>query len=108
MYEVYRHHDSARVGLVDGLLRNAGIETFIRNWAGSNITEIPIPSIFPEVCVLKEGDLVVARHIVQAFLSARQDEGKDWTCKSCGEIVDGFLGECWSCGTASKHHMGDL
>ena len=52
MYEVFRHWDTATVGLVNGLLEDAWDKTILRNWEGSNIVEIPIPVIYPNVCVL--------------------------------------------------------
>ena len=61
MQEVFRHWDTATVGLVNSLLEDAGIRTVIRNWDGCNITEIPIPAIYPNVCVMHEEDLARAR-----------------------------------------------
>ena len=100
MITVYRHHDSAKVGLLNGLLNSAGIETFIKNWAGSNITEIPIPSIYPEICVLNKFEKERAEEIIKEFLDAKPVDEPEWVCGHCGETVDGILGECWSCGKA--------
>ena len=98
MVTVYRHHDSAKVGLLNGLLNSSGIETFIKNWVGSNITEIPIPAIYPEICVLDESDKEKAEEILNEFLNGKSEEGETWICSHCGEIVEGIFGECWSCG----------
>lgn len=97
MFEVYRHHDSARVGLIDGILRNSGIETFLKNWTGSNITEIPIPSLYPTICILRKEDVDMARQIISEFLESRPATTGTWLCTSCGETVEAILGECWSC-----------
>ena len=47
MHEVFRDWDTATVGLVNHLLKEAGIRTILRNWEGCNITEIPIPRFIP-------------------------------------------------------------
>ena len=98
MITVFRHHDSAKVGLLNGLINSAGIETFIKNWAGSNITEIPIPAIYPEICVFNESDKERAEEVIDEFLNGEAGDGVEWVCPHCGEIVDGILAECWSCG----------
>ena len=54
MHEVFRHWDTATVGLISSILEEAGIKTVLRNWDGCNIVEIPIPAIYPNVCVLNE------------------------------------------------------
>ena len=97
MHEVFRDLDSAKVGLVEGLLNEAGIATVLRNWTGSNITEIPIPAMYPAVCVMNATDVAEARRIIDEFFSAPADTAPAWTCLTCGSTVDGFLTECWSC-----------
>ena len=52
MFEVFRHWDTATVGLVNSLLEEAGLQTVLRNWEGSNIVEVPIPVIYPNIFVL--------------------------------------------------------
>ena len=67
MQEVFRHWDTATVGLVNSLLEDAGIKTILRNWDGCNITEIPIPAIYPNVCVMHEEDLARARELISVI-----------------------------------------
>ena len=98
MQEVFRHWDTATVGLVNGFLEDAGIKTVLRNWDGCNITEIPIPAIYPNVCVLNEKDLDRARELISAFQNSVESTEKEWLCKSCGESVNETLNECWNCG----------
>ena len=55
MYEVFRHWDTATVGLVNGLLEDVGIKTILRNWEGSNIVEIQFRLSIPmSVCWIKK------------------------------------------------------
>ncbi|MEC8013311.1 MAG: DUF2007 domain-containing protein [Verrucomicrobiota bacterium] len=98
MQEVFRHWDTATVGLVNSLLVDAGIRTVLRNWDGCNITEIPIPAIYPNVCIMHEEDLARARELISAFLSSVESNDGEWICPSCGEAVDAPLNECWNCG----------
>ena len=98
MQEVFRHWDTATVGLVNSLLEDAGIRTVLRNWDGCNITEIPIPAIYPNVCVMHEEDLAHSRELISAFRTSAESNDREWICPSCGESVDAPLNECWNCG----------
>ena len=99
MYEVFRHWDTSTVGLVNGLLQDAGIRTVLRNWDACNITEIPIPAIYPNVCVLRKEDSDRAKDIISAFLKSSETTGEPWTCPTCGELVESNFLECWQCST---------
>ena len=99
MYEVFRDWDSAKVGLVNQLLKGEGLHTVLRNWTGSNITDIPIPATFPNVCVLSAKDFERAREILVAYFSSDSASEETWQCPGCGERVDGVFSECWSCKT---------
>jgi len=97
MYEVYRDRDTARVGLLNSILQESGIPTILRNWTGSNITEIPIPDMFPNICVMNEEDIEPARELIRDYLFATPVDGPEWTCPKCGEPNEGTFSECWSC-----------
>lgn len=97
MKEVYQHHDSARIGLLNGVLRESGIPTLLKNWTGSNIVEVPIPSLYPSIFVLDAADAPEAVEIIEDYLSYKEPNQPDWECPECHQLVDGFLPECWSC-----------
>jgi len=98
MHEVYRDIDSAKVGMIEGILREAGIATLLKNGSGgSNITEVPIPALYPTIYVLDAAQVTEARELIHEFFAAKPTVTEDWTCPHCGETVDGFLTECWSC-----------
>ncbi len=99
MYEVFRHWDTSTVGLVNGLLQDAGVRTVLRNWDACNITEIPIPAIYPNVCVLRKEDSDRAKDIISAFLKSSATTGEPWICHECGEQVESNFLECWQCST---------
>lgn len=99
MYEVYRNADSSTVGLLDGILKESGIDTLLKNWTGSNIIEIPIPILYPTLYVLDAAQVDEARQIIEDYLHHPAEKGDDWECPNCQSPVDGYLSECWSCQT---------
>ena len=99
MHQIYSHHDSSTVGLLNGILNESGIPTILKNWTGGNITEIPIPSLYPSIHVLDESDVAEAKRIVTEYLNKAPSDAPEWSCSICDAQVDGFLSECWSCQT---------
>ncbi|CAA6679414.1 MULTISPECIES: DUF2007 domain-containing protein [unclassified Lentimonas] len=99
MKKVYSHHDSSTVGLIDGILNGAGIPTLLKNWTGSNITEIPIPILYPSIYVLDDANAPEAQRIIEEYLNHDVTEHPEWECPVCKSVVDGYLSECWSCQT---------
>jgi hypothetical protein len=103
MHEVFRDRDSAMVGLLDGILKESGIKTILRNWTGSNITEIPIPIMYPNICVMDDADFEEAKRIISEYKDAVPEDLPEWLCLKCGSRVDGYLSECWSCQTPHQN-----
>ena len=98
MYEVFRDIDTAKVGMIDELLKGSGIPTILKNFTGgSNITAVPIPTLYPTIYVLNESQVNKARELIKEIFEAKPASTEEWNCSECGEIVDGFLSECWSC-----------
>ncbi|WP_425603759.1 DUF2007 domain-containing protein [Coraliomargarita parva] len=107
MHEVFRDIDTVKVGMIDGLLRESGIPTVLKNWTGgSNITSIPIPSLYPTVYVLNDSQVNDAKELIKDFFEADSGMAEEWNCSKCGETVDGFLSECWSCQTPREGESG--
>ncbi|MEN8662261.1 MAG: putative signal transducing protein [Lentimonas sp.] len=102
MIEVYSDLDFTKVGLYQGLLESAGIDTVLRNRNSvSMTTSVPIPSMYPNICVYTEADALKAQEVFEAYQKAAHDKGDqvDWTCEQCGEKNEGNFSECWSCQT---------
>lgn len=99
MTEIYRHHDHARVGLLESLLASEGIAVHMKNRnASTGIAEVPIPEFYPRLCAVHEGDVERAVALLMVFLEdERRPLGEDWTCRQCQETVPDSMGECWSC-----------
>lgn len=99
--EVYRDRDYAKVGMLEGILQAEGIPTILRNRnAVSMTTEIPIPVMFPNICILHIDDLERAKEIIHAYTQQPDTiVGNDWACPACGQDNGGNFSECWSCQT---------
>ena len=78
-----------------------GIKTILRNWEGSNIVEIPIPVIYPNVLLDKE-DFERAKDFISAFMQSPETNGENWHCEKCGEAVELQLNEA---GTVEKSKL---
>lgn len=100
MFEVFRDIDSVRVGMFNGILNNAGIKTELRNWNSiSMTTEIPIPVMYPNICVYTKEDYVAAKKIIQGIQDDDTSDLPDWNCANCGESNEAEFSECWRCET---------
>ena len=91
MQEIFRHHDSSTVGLLDGILRESGISTLLKNWTGGNITEIPIPSLYPSIHVLDDSQAEEAKQIIKEYMNQALQTQPAWVCPQCKCIVDSAL-----------------
>ncbi|MGB0371844.1 MAG: DUF2007 domain-containing protein [Opitutales bacterium] len=96
-FEVIRDHDSAKIGLYKSVLENEGIQVIVKNWECSNITEVPIPALYPTIFVHTEEDLIKARDILNTASFETEERFESWECKKCGETVDGGFAQCWKC-----------
>lgn len=90
--------------MIDGILKESGIPTILKNWTGSNIIEIPIPSLYPTVYVLNKSQVNEAKKQIRDFFEAAPEEKEEWNCTKCGETVDGYLSECWACQSPRENH----
>jgi len=105
--EVFRHADSALVGLYQSILEDAEIATFIGNLTtqqalltGVITAFFPVPLFFPTLYVLRDEDYPEAIDILQSILRSPAAEGEDWNCVECGETVPGNFAACWKCQAA--------
>jgi hypothetical protein len=90
--------DTAKVGMIDEMLKESGIPTVLKNFTGgSNITSIPIPTLYPTIYALNRSQVGEAKELIREFFAAKPESTEEWECSECGESVDGFLSECWAC-----------
>ena len=69
MIEVYREKGPVIIPKLQGLLEEAGIETFIRNESLSSV-EVRIPDFFPALCIVDKKDLEQAKAIIEPSIKA--------------------------------------
>ena len=89
------------VGHMKSLLESRGIRCEIRNDGGVSVAgEVPFTQVYPELWVLSNADVPTAKAFIAEYEETLQapPPGPDWTCTSCGELVEGQFSECWNCG----------
>jgi hypothetical protein len=105
MKEVFRSCDTARIGLYQSALEEAGICCFVRNETtqqalfGVAAAFFPLPEFFPTLCILNDEDYSVAMAILRELHADEPASESDWQCAHCGEKVPANFGICWNCGT---------
>jgi hypothetical protein len=103
--EIFRSCDTARIGLYQSFLEEAGICCFVRNDVtqqalfGLAAAFFPLPEFFPTLCIVKDEEYPEALAILRKFQSSEPLSENDWQCARCGENVPASLGICWNCGT---------
>jgi hypothetical protein len=81
------------------VLEAAGIRCFVRNEGLAGVIgEIPFVECWPELWVLRNGDALRARGLIDEIQRAGAVvRGPDWRCERCGELVEGQFDACWRC-----------
>lgn len=98
MTEIFVHKDFTVVGFYRSILEDAGIPCMIRNETTHNLlTDIPIPALYPALCVARSEDVERAVAILQEYQKGEATPAEDWQCPSCNETVPGTFGSCWKC-----------
>lgn len=100
MKELFREPDFTVVGHFQAILEGEGIRTLIRNEhiAMMGVTEVPIPDVFPALCVVNDEDYERARQVIRERLEFdRGRSEEEIACPGCGEANPGNFSECWSC-----------
>ena len=89
------------------VLEAAGIACFVRNEGlNSVLGEIPFVECWPELWVVRNGEALRARGLIEAARGAVAAPGPDWTCERCGERVEGQFDACWHCAAPEDEDDG--
>lgn len=97
MQMVYKSTLIGEARLIHSILEANGIPNVIRNDVLQTLSgEVPFTSAWPEVWVLEEADADQARELIACGAPAANTP--DWTCPSCGELIEGEFDACWKCG----------
>ncbi len=97
MRKVHAAESIIEIAHLRNLLEQAGIACYVRNERlGGALGEIPFVECWPELWVLRNGDALTARGLLD---TAREviEPGPEWTCRECEERVEGQFDACWRC-----------
>lgn len=77
-------------------LRHAGFDVSVqREFAGGIAGEIPVDQSLPEIWIMNDEDLALARNVLRDLQNLPQ---RRWHCARCTELVEGPFEQCWNCG----------
>lgn len=112
--EVFRHADSALVGLYQSILEDAKIATFVANTgtqqslvAGLLTAICPLPIFFPTLYVMRDDDYPEAMTILRSIKNKFTFDDEEWKCTRCGENSPSAFTSCWKC-QSPRNPDGDL
>lgn len=98
MKKVYAAPDLLSVGNMRNLLRQAGIESFLRNqYLVGALGDLPVNECWPEIWV-DDADEMRALAFLAELDREESKPRPAWLCPSCGERNEGQFSECWRCG----------
>ena len=98
MRKVYTAESVIEVAHLRNVLESAGIRCFVRNEGLVGVIgEIPYVECWPELWVVRNGDALRARGLIDEARQASPAPAPDWRCESCGELVEGQFASCWRC-----------
>jgi hypothetical protein len=96
--KVYTAESLIEVAHLRNVLEADGIRCFVRNEGLAGVMgEIPYVECWPELWVVRNGDALRARGLVDEARRSPPAAGPDWRCERCGELVEGQFDSCWRC-----------
>jgi len=96
--KVYTAESVIEVAHLRNVLEAAGIRCFVRNEGLAGVVgEIPYLECWPELWVVRNGDALRARGLIDDARQTASVPGPDWRCERCGELVEGQFDSCWRC-----------
>ena len=100
MFRIYHASDLPQAYLIKRLLEDAGVPSRILNEnAQGGLGEIPFTQTYPEIWLLRETDIPLAKKILQKFESTSSDSDIKQSCPACNESNPGNFETCWNCGS---------
>ena len=98
MRKVYTAESVIEVAHLRNVLEAAGIRCFVRNEGLAGVVgEIPYLECWPELWVVRNGEALRARGLIDDARQAASVPAPDWRCERCGELVEGQFDSCWRC-----------
>jgi hypothetical protein len=106
MRKVYTAESLIDVSHLRNVLEAAGIQCIVRNDRLAGILgEIPFVECWPELWVVRPGDALHARGLIEIALG-HAPAGEQWTCPDCGERLEPAFTECWRCVPGDTGEIG--
>jgi hypothetical protein len=100
LQRVYSSPERTMVYHIKNILGNNGIErTVLGEHRGVAVGGIAPLDAWMELWVLDDRRQEEARQIVESTLKDVQAPQESWTCRKCGEDLEGQFAQCWKCGT---------
>jgi hypothetical protein len=98
MIEIFRDANLIKVTLYQRALEAQGVATLIRNETIA-MTEIPIPTFYPALCIMNDEDYESSVQILKETIELERTEIKspDVDCPQCHESNPANFETCWSC-----------
>jgi hypothetical protein len=98
MRKIYSAESIVEISHLRNILESTGIRCLVRNDRLSGaVGEIPFVECWPELWLLDERDALRAKGVLDAEFARQARPGKNWTCETCGETIEGQFAECWRC-----------
>jgi hypothetical protein len=98
MKRLFTSSDQIAVAQLKGILESEGILCILKNEMLTGLAgEVPFTETFPEVWVVNPGDYDRAEAIKREWRQVVSSTGQNWTCPTCGEILEPQFSSCWRC-----------
>ena len=99
MTRVYSNPDPAVAHLVRNAIDQIGVPAIVRNDGTTTLMELPTVATWAEVWVAAGDRMADVEEIVASVIADSGTPADPWSCDDCGEVVEGEIGACWSCGS---------
>ena len=96
MKKLYIANDIIEAQLLDSVLKNHGLSSFLRNATlQSGVGELPFVETWPEVWIKESKEWEEAVEILSEY--KRANIKVDWICSDCNECNPRSFQICWLC-----------
>ena len=99
MQRIYSAKDPLMIGHLKNVMASFGIKCIAKKLdLISAAGELPPIECWPELWVVDDSKAGRAKSILKKTLAPLAAVKKPWSCKGCGEKIEGQFSECWNCG----------
>jgi hypothetical protein len=98
MKRIFSTPDRAMAGMVQALLEDNRIRTWLKNeFIAGGVGDIPPQECWQEIWVLDERDETPALRLLQSLAPQATANNAAWQCQQCGEWLEPAFSSCWRC-----------